>query len=84
MIKKIKYICVYFQNNIYSNNSVYLYIGLFTNLIQLNIIPEDGIIRRNILSSAVVYFSDTLPNNSPILIIIYHLELTPESYKFNT
>ena len=37
-----------------------------------------------ILNSAVVYyhyFSDTLPSNSPSLIIMYHLELTPESYK---
>ena len=26
-------------------------------------------------------FCDTLPSNSPILITMYHLELTPESYK---
>ena len=28
-----------------------------------------------ILSSEVVYFSDTLPSKAPILIIIYHVEL---------
>ena len=45
---------------------------------QLNLTPEDGIIRQNICisSSAVVYFSDSLPLKSPILIITYHLELT--------
>ena len=32
-------------------------------------------------SSAVVYFNDTFPSKSPILIIMYHPELTPESYK---
>ena len=36
----------------------------------------------DILSSAVVYFSDSLPSKSPILIIMYHLEPMPESYKF--
>ena len=36
-----------------------------------------------ILSSVVVYFSDTLPSNSPILIIMYHLEITLESYKLS-
>ena len=30
---------------------------------------------------AVLYFSDTLPSKSPILIIMHHLELTPECYK---
>ena len=32
----------------------------------------------------MVYFSDTLPRKFPILIIMYHLELTSESYKLIT
>ena len=37
--------------------------------------------RHNTPSIAVDYFSDTLPSKSLILIIMYHIELTPESYK---
>ena len=41
---------------------------------ELSVTPEDGILCRNIyvLSSAVVYFSDTLPSK---IIIMYQLEL---------
>ena len=31
----------------------------------------------------MVCFSDTLPRQSPLLIIMNHLELTPVSYKLN-
>ena len=34
-----------------------------------------------ISSSAVVNFIASLTGNSPILIIMYHIEITPESYK---
>ena len=31
----------------------------------------------------MVYFSDTIPGKSQILIIMYHLEVTPEFYVLN-
>ena len=47
---------------------------------QLNVNPDDGITLRNILIK-YIYFSDSSTSNSPILISMYHLDLTPESYK---
>ena len=36
------------------------------SLEEFNVTPKVGIIHRYILSSAVVYFSDSLPSKSPI------------------
>ena len=37
---------------------------------------------RNTKSVKKMSFCDTLPSNSPIRLSMYHLELTPQSYKF--
>ena len=53
-------------------------VELSESFIELIITPEEGT-ELYILGNAVVYFSDTLPSKSPILIIMYHLGLKPNS-----
>ena len=42
------------------------------------------VIVNPVVISTLVYFNDALTSKSPILVIIYHLELTLESYNFTT
>jgi hypothetical protein len=43
--------------------------------------PDDGIVCRNILSKSVLFFVILNLVNPDFIIIMYHLELTPNSYE---
>ena len=73
-----------FSGTLFNKIKILILQELFLGLVII-VEPKRFLLNMNekffLLINQMFYFSDTLPIKSPILIIMYHLEHTPESYK---